>query len=442
MDAEIIGEEIKAGRYDLTNPLSTDPQHLRAIERSSLREENDFRGRYLGARFALEGTGPAPGGRASAWTAGVELAGVEAHELLAFRASDGRTRDVSGVLGSGGTSYAGEREAAGAFAEASLPLAETVDVRAAARTDEFDDVGGLRAWRLGAEYRPSDIVTLRGSWSTGDRAPSMHHLHSTAAQDHPYVRCVPESGPPPRTCDTVNYRQVTRSTSGNAELEPSRSHRRSIGAEARRGPFYFVADWYRLTTSDLPGQHNATWAMLNYSECPPGGGSNCIGRAAGDITIHDSFANVVEIDISGLNTRFGARTETGWGFIALRGFWRYVDSSMERIAGDEQPYPLPRNAVRVVTSVGRGDLTAFWAINYRDEIENRQGDGRFKSWMGHDLTLDWRAPLGLGDTRLTAGVYNLTDTKLSTNTAHPSSTDGPTAAGWGRTFFLTFNARF
>ncbi len=442
VDAETIRHEIEAGRYNLADPRSMEPDHRRAIERSSLREEQDFGGRHLGARLALEGAGPGIGGRDTAWTAGVELADVEAHSLLAFRAGDGRTRDVNGVLGSGGTSYAGERVAAGAFAEASMPLAETVEVRAAARADEYDDVGGLRAWRLGAEYRASDIVTLRGSWSTGDKAPSMHHLHSTASQDHPYVRCIPEIGPPPRTCDTPNYRQVTRQTSGNDQLEPSRSQRRSIGAEARRGPFYLVADWYWLTTSELPGQHDATWAILNHPESPPDGGGSWIERTAGDITIHEKFANIVEIDISGLNTRFGARAETGWGFVALRGFWRYVASSEERIAGDVQSYPLPRHAVRIVTSVGRGDLTAFWAVNYRDEIENRRGDGRFGSWIGHDLTLDWRAPLGLESTRVTAGVYNVTDAKLSTNTANPSATDGPIAAGWGRTFFVTLNMRF
>lgn len=101
-----------------------------------------------------------------------------------------------------------------------------------------------------------------------------------------------------------------RSTSSNSKLKPSRSERHSIGAEARRGPFYLVADWYWLTTSDLPGQPSATWAMLNHPECPPGGG-NCIERAAGDITIHDSFVNIVETEISGVNTRFGARAETG-----------------------------------------------------------------------------------------------------------------------------------
>ncbi|MCE2476238.1 MAG: TonB-dependent receptor plug domain-containing protein, partial [Alphaproteobacteria bacterium] len=127
VDAEIIRHEIAAGRYDLTNPLSVEPDHLEAIERSSLREEEDAGARYLGARLALEGAGPGIDGRAMAWTAGVELESLEAHRLLAFRASDGRIRDVNGVLGSGGTSYAGERDAAGAFAEASLPLADTVD---------------------------------------------------------------------------------------------------------------------------------------------------------------------------------------------------------------------------------------------------------------------------------------------------------------------------
>ena len=442
VDAEIIREEIEAGRYDLADPLSRAPDHLRAIEKSSLREEEDFGATFLGGRFALEGAAPGMGERDSAWTAGVELSSVKSHSFLAFRGEDDRTRDVNAVLGSGGTSYEGERTAAGAFAETTVPLGERVDVRAAGRTDSYDDVGGLRAWRLGAVYRPTDIFSLRGSWSTGDAAPSMRHLHSTVSQDHPYVRCVPESGPPPRTCDTANYRQVTRNTSSNPDLEPSGSERLSVGAGARNGPLYVIADWYRLADSDLSGRSGATWAMLNLPECPPGGGSNCIERAAGQITIHDSFANIVDTEVSGLNIRWGHRVETSWGVLATRGLWRYVTDSKVRIAGEEGAYPLPRNAVRIVSSVGRGDLTAFWAVNYRGEIENQSGDGRFKSWTGHDLTLDWKTPLGIENARVTTGVYNVTDEKLSTNTTIPSAADGPRAAGWGRTFFATLNVRF
>ena len=441
VNAEIIGQEIAAGRYDLADPLSKDPLHLEAIEKSSLREHEDLGSRYFGLRFALEGTGVGVGGRNSAWTAGVELSKVAVHRLQVFRANDGGITTVNNVLGSGGTSFTGERKTAGAFAEVSLPLADSLDVRAAARADDYNDIGGLRAWRLGAEYHQSDAVTLRASLSKGDGAPSMYHLRSTESQGHPYVLCIPASGPPPRTCDRVNLRQVERLTSGNPELKPSNSKRHSIGFENRKGPFYFVVDWYRLKTSNLPGQHTATWAILNYRECTQDINTNCIERMAGDITIHDSFANIVETKVSGVNVRFGNRFDTDWGFVASRGFWRYVAKSELETASTKQSYPLPRNAVRIVNSVGRGNFTAYWALNYRDSFDNLEG-GEFGAWTGHDLTFDWKQPFGFEDMRLTAGIYNITDAKLSTDTVNPSLSDGPRAAGWGRTLFVTLNMRF
>ncbi len=435
-----IREDIESGAYNLVNPL--DPRNSAAIENSSLQEEENSSSEYLGARLALEGSGFAIGGRQTAWTAGVELGSVDAHRLLVFRNKDGYTHNVTEVLGSGGTSYAGKRDIASAFAEMSLPLTDKLEIRVGGRGDEFDDIGGLESWRFGAEYRLTGIVTLRGSWSAGETSPSMRHIYSEASQDHPYVVCDPGSGPPPRTCDSPNFRQVTRETSGNPGLDPAGSEMLSFGAEARKGPFYLVADWYRLAISDQPGQNTATWAMLNLQECQGGNRNDCIERIGGDITIHDSFANIVDTEISGVNFRYGARKRTDWGVIGLRGFWRHVISSEQQIAGEKRRHPLPRDAVRVVVSAGRGNLTAFWSTNYRSEIESESGEGRFRSWTGHDLTLDWERPLGLKSMRVTAGVYNLTDAKLSTNTANPSVADGPTAAGWGRTFFLTLNMRF
>ena len=442
VDREIIGEEITAGRYDMVDPLSTDAAHLEAIRRSSLREENEFAGEYMGARLALEGAGPRLAGRDIAWTSGVEVSAIEERSLLSFHTNDGRVRSVYSVLGSGGTSYEGERDTLGAFAEATLPLTGSLDLRGAARVDDYDDIGALHASRLGARYRANDLITLRGSWSLGDDAASMQHLHGSALQDHPYVRCVPQRGDPPRTCDEENYRQVKRLTSGNPELEPANSQRRSIGVEARADEWYIMVDWYRLETSDLPGRPNPNWAMLNRPECAAGDTSVCIERAGGEITIHEQFENVVDTEVSGVNTRFGKRMDTPWGFAAVRGFWRYVIDSEETIAGDTRAYPLPRNAIRVEGSAGRGDVTALWAVNYRASIDNQWDDGEFPSWTGHDLTLDWKSPAGFDNTRATIGVYNATDAKLSTNTANPSATDGPTAAGWGRTLFATLNMHF
>ena len=50
VDTEAIRQEIAAGRYDLTDPLSTDNQA--AIEASSLSESDDASSKFLGSRFA------------------------------------------------------------------------------------------------------------------------------------------------------------------------------------------------------------------------------------------------------------------------------------------------------------------------------------------------------------------------------------------------------
>ncbi len=436
-----IQTAVREGRYNLANPFSQEPAHLQAIRDSSLREEQDAGAESLSTRFALEGSGFAVGGRDAAWTAGVELGTIEVHQLLRFRDNAGKTHKVTEVLGSGGVSFAGERNTAAAFAEMSLPVADRLDLRVAGRGVEYDDVGGLGSWRLGAEYRATGIVTLRGSWSAGEGPPSMEDLYATEDQGHPYVQCDPGAGPPPRTCAASSPRQVTREVSGNPKLDPAKSERLSVGAEARKGPFFLSAEWYRLSISRAPGLNTATWAMLNLPECPDGG-NDCIRRNGGDITIHQSYDNVAGSEISGVNTRFGGGMRTNWGVVGMRGAWRHVLDAEARVAGVKERYVIARNAVRAGFLARRGNLTAIWTANYRSGFKNQDGSGEFKSWTGHDVSVDWADPLGLNGARVSAGVFNLTDKQLTTDTANPSATDGPTAAGWGRTFFLTLNMRF
>ena len=300
----------------------------------------------------------------------------------------------------------------------------------------------MASWRLGADFRPSDIVTLRSSWNAGERAPHMVYLHSSAFQDHPYVECDPGTGSPPRSCTEPNPRQVTRVTKGNPDLDPSENERLAIGAEARRGPFFADVEWYRLSRSGRPGQNSADWAMQNLNECMDGETTKCIERTGGEITIHDGYANVVDDELSGVNTRVGGGMRTGWGVVGFRAAWRRVNSAELRIAGEDDGFAIPENVVRVGLLARRGGLSAVWTTSYRSGYENRTGTGSFDSWTGHDLVLDWVDPLGLEDARVTAGVFNITDAGLSVNTANPSSVDGPTEAGWGRTFFVTLNTRF
>ena len=438
-----IREEIRAGRYDLVDPFSTDPEHLQAIKDSSLQEEIDFGQEYLGARLALEGNTFSIGGRNAAWTTGFTAGKSRVHSILRFRDNNDETHDVTQVLGSGGVSYAGERETVGLFTEMSLPLTESLDFRIAGRGDDYDDVGQLRSWNLSAEYRPHDVIALRSSLSAGQSAPSMRHLYSTKSQNHPYIECDPGPGDPPRSCPSPNPRQVTREITGNPELDPSDTKRFAIGADARTSGNIFSVEWYRLSRFGLVGVNDADWAMQNLVECEGDEKSNCIERTGGDITIHDSYANIVETEIKGVTTRFRSRDfRTGLGELRISGAWRHVIDAERRIAGNEDRYALSKNMARLRFQLKRGSLNTVWTTNYRAGFENRSGTGRFESWTGHDLVLDWKEPWGFEGMRAAVGVFNLTDAGLTVDTANPSIVDGPTAAGWGRTFFLTLNMRF
>ena len=262
-------------------------------------------------------------------------------------------------------------------------------------------------------------------------------LYSFDYQDHPYIECDPGTGSPPRSCTERNPRQVTRVTEANPDLDPSDTERFVVGAEARKGPFFLDVEWYRLSRAGLAGRNSADWAMQNLEECMGDDRTNCIERTAGYITIHDSYANVVDTDVTGVNTRLGGGFRTGWGVVGLRAGWRRVTDADLRIAGEADQYPIPENVVRIGVLARRGGLSAVWTASHRSGYENLTGTGAFKSWTGHDLVLDWTDPLGLEDARVTAGVFNITDAGLSVNTANPNSVDGPTEAGWGRTFFLS-----
>ncbi|MCY3671205.1 MAG: TonB-dependent receptor, partial [Alphaproteobacteria bacterium] len=411
--AGTIRQAVEDGDYNLVDPFSQDTDHLQAIKNSSLTEEEDTGGESLSARFAVEGSGFAVGGRDAAWTAGVELGRLEAHELLRFRhvggPDKGKIRDVTEVLGSGGVSYAGKREFRAAFADMSLPVADRLDLRLAGRATETDDVGGLGSWQVGAEYRPPGIVALRGSFSAAEGTPSMSDLYATEKQSHPYVLCDPGAGPPPRTCPEKNVLQVAQELTGNPKLDPVKGDRLAFSAEARRGPFFLAAEWYRLTTSKGVGNNTATHAMLNLPVCEGEARENCIERNGGDITIHRGFENVIESEISGINARFGGGMRTSWGIVGMRGAWRHVLDAGIRAAGVKVRYPIARNAVRVGFLARRGNLSAVWTANYRAGFKNQTNTGEFKSWTGHDLSVDWADPLGLDGVRVSAGVFNLTD---------------------------------
>ena len=440
-----VAAEILAGNYYLLDPLNPPADraedHREAILNTSLHHETDAGSESQSLRAALEGSGFSIGGRKAAWTVGAEMGRVEGHSFLRFVDREGVAYDVSEVLGSGGVSYAGKRQVRGVFAETLLPVAEWFDLRLAGRADETDDVGALRSWRAGAEYRPVDVLTVRGSWSEGQLAPGFSSLYGTDSQSWPYVECDPGQGPPPRTCAEANELQIERNTEGNPDLDPATAERLALEGAFKKGPYRLSVEWFRETLTDVPGNQTADSALRNLPECAEGVTSDCI-EWDGDPVIHDRFANVVDAQTEGITARFGASFETSWGGYGAYGTWRRETATRLTVDGVPERVVRPKDMLRARLSAWRGGVRAIWTASHRSGFANQQGTGRFSPWTGHDLRVDWTNPVGLDGVRITGGIFNLTDQGYTVDTANPASTDGPTVAGWGRTFFLALGAEF
>lgn len=71
-------------------------------------------------------------------------------------------------------SYAqGQRNVAAAFAEVDLPFTKDLDVGLAVRADRYSDFGGTVNPKLSVRWQPARALMLRGSASTGFRAPTL-----------------------------------------------------------------------------------------------------------------------------------------------------------------------------------------------------------------------------------------------------------------------------
>jgi iron complex outermembrane receptor protein len=142
----------------------------------------------------------------------------------------------SGLSGSLPTS--GRRNIEAFFSELSLPLVKDLEVQLAARYDKYSDVGSTTNPKIGVRYQPSRQLLLRGSASSGFRAPTLFEKNAPASKNDTNdsysdpVLCpggVVSSNPvanPLRDCNLQQFKVQ----GGNANLQPEKSKTFSLGA--------------------------------------------------------------------------------------------------------------------------------------------------------------------------------------------------------------------
>ncbi|CAN7524524.1 TonB-dependent receptor [Pseudoduganella sp. LjRoot289] len=195
--------------------------------------------------------------------AGGKMAVAVGGELRREEADFFVNRDIAGQAASSGLSgsqsTAGSRTVKAIFGELNMPLLKDLEVNFATRFDDYSDAGNTTNPKLGVRYQPTKEVLLRGSASTGFRAPTLFEKNAPASKNdtnnsyNDPILCpggVISSNPianPLRDCDLQQFKLQ----SGNANLSPEKSKTFSAGIVIEPIPQATLAmDYWNIKLKD------------------------------------------------------------------------------------------------------------------------------------------------------------------------------------------------
>ena len=271
-------------------------------------------------------------------------------------AATGDSADFNFTSTSGGM-YSNE-----AFAELSLPIfanlpgVEALEASAAARYVNYNTFGGNFTYKLGARYSPIRDLTVRGTYSTAFRAPSISELYlgnkeTDPAATDPCANFATASATVVQNCQTKGgvtgagsgdggLQELTR-TGGTATLQPETAKTFTAGLviqpQAIRN-LSFTIDYFNITIDDAIGL-TGTANILN--GCYVNGVDDyCALVVRNDVGkiqyVNDFYANVGRIRTAGVDfsVRYALPTQAGRFAFGFDGsYLAFYDSTIKLQGG-------------------------------------------------------------------------------------------------------------
>jgi len=316
------------------------------------------------------------------------------------------------VFGTEATQANGSRDNMSVFGEMSIPVLDSLEVQLAARYEDYSDFGDTTNPKVSFFWSPMDDVSLRGSWGTAFRAPSLHQLGLGRTDESPNLidtkRCELTNGAD-NSCSPQEYTAIFE---GNPELGPEESESYNLGLIYNiTENLNFSIDYYDYDITDIIGA-DTQFVMDMYGLDP-----NIVERRPTTIPndpgeviqINDSYQNIGDLQTSGidLDVRYNLDTEVGqfkFGYV-LNYVLNFEDYKGTKEGGFEQPQ------MRWTTSVDwvKDDFSATAALNYIDSFKQKASLNLNKD-VDAMATLDASVNyFGIEDLVLTVGATNLTN---------------------------------
>jgi len=329
------------------------------------------------------------------------------------------------------TNAVGKRKVYALYSELNVPLHKMLDVTAAVRYDKYNDFGNTTNPKVSFRFQPNKEILIRGSLSTGFRAPSLYELHAANTFTNTSTVSDPVLCPAGGTninCDT----QFTAMNGGNTELKPEKSKSATLGFQfAPRTDLAFGVDFWWIRIKNLIGVIGdaSLYDPANYDQFSqfyhrnPAGQlsqstNQCPGPNCGYVDIRQQNLggnNTYGFDLNGnyrLRTSYGNFTfGLNSTYVAVYEYQEYQNGpwiqNVGRYSGAGPVFRWQHN-LSAMWSYGNkysAGLTGHYKSSYKDdpslEIENTVAS--YTTW---DLFGSYKPMKSLS---LTAGVRNLFD---------------------------------
>jgi len=316
------------------------------------------------------------------------------------------------VFGTEATQANGSRDNLSLFGELAIPVIDNLEVQIAVRYEDYSDFGTTTDPKVSFLWSPMEDLSLRGSWGTAFRAPSLHQLGLGKTDESPNLvdtmRC-DAIGNQDRACEPQEYTAVFE---GNPDLGPETSESYNLGVIYNiTDDLNFTLDYYNYDITDIIDS-DTQFVMDTYGldgtivERRPTSIPNDPGEV---IQVNDSFQNIGDLQTSGIDLDLRYNLETGAGTFKFGYVMNYVlsfeDHKNTKEGGFEQPQ------MRFTTSVDwvLDDVSARAAINYVDSFEQEASlklNKKVDSMVTLDASINY---FGFKDVVLTVGATNLTN---------------------------------
>ena len=325
------------------------------------------------------------------------------------------------VFGTEATQANGSRDNTSIFAEIAIPVLDNLEVQVAVRHEDYSDFGTTTDPKVAFIWQASDSLSLRGSYGTAFRAPSLHQIGLGNTDESPNlvdsVRCA-AVGNINKACEPQEYTAVL---SGNDDLGPEESTSYNLGLIYEIADnLDFSVDYYdydieNVITKDTQFKFSTLGSDPSVVERLP---SSIAGDPGEVVRIFDQYENIGNVTTSGLDIEANYGLETDMGDFKFSYALNYVlsyedarpnaDGSM-RIDTQEGDFEQPEVRWSFNTTWVKGDWNASMAVNYIGEFKQdsavfKEGMSDIDSWTTVDTTVNY---IGIENTTLSLGATNL-----------------------------------